>query len=81
MKQGGSDQQREKNQLLLEPEIYARCSEMDKVRNVEIKHCCMDYQNSIIDYFGSKQINWYGHVELIAKEGLPKRIFYWMSRV
>jgi hypothetical protein len=34
----------------------------------------MDIKNSVLDYIRYKQLNWYGHVQRIDQERLPKRI-------
>ena len=33
----------------------------------------MNIKNSVLDYIGYKQLNWYGHVQRMDKEMLPRR--------
>ena len=37
----------------------------------------MNIKNSILDYIRYKQLNWYGHVQRVDQEGLPRRILEW----
>ena len=34
----------------------------------------MNIKNSVLDYIRYKQLNWYGHVERMGQERLPRRI-------
>ena len=35
----------------------------------------MSIKNSVFDYIRYKQLNWYGHVQRMEQERLPRRIF------
>ena len=35
------------------------------------------YKNSVLDYIRYKQLNWYGHVQRMDQETLPRRILEW----
>jgi hypothetical protein len=37
----------------------------------------MDIKNSVLDYMKYKQLNWYGHVQRMDQERLPRRILEW----
>jgi hypothetical protein len=37
----------------------------------------MNNKNSALDYIKYKQLNWYGHLERIDKERLPRKILEW----
>ena len=40
----------------------------------------INIKNSVLDYIGYKQLNWYGHVERMDEERLPRKIFEWCPR-
>ena len=37
----------------------------------------MNIKNSVLDYVRYKQLNWYGHVQRMDHERLPRRILEW----
>ena len=37
----------------------------------------MNIKNFVLDYIRYKQLNWYGHVQRIDQERLPRRILVW----
>ena len=37
----------------------------------------MNIKNSVLDYITYKQLNWYGHVQRMDQERLPRRILEW----
>ena len=37
----------------------------------------MNIKNSVLDYIRYKQLNWYGHVQSMDQERLPRRILEW----
>ena len=39
----------------------------------------MDFQKSIINYVYSKQLIWFGHIQRIADEILPKVVLDWLT--
>ena len=40
----------------------------------------MKIKNSVLDYIRYKQLNWYGHVQRMDQEKLPRRILQWYLR-
>ena len=51
----------------------ARSSRLEKIRNKIIREKS-NIRNSVLDYIRYKQLNWYGHVQMMDQESLPKRI-------
>ena len=51
----------------------ARCSRLEKTRNNVIREK-MNIKNSVLDYIKYKQLNWYGHVQRMEQESLPRGI-------
>ena len=51
----------------------ARCSRLEK--NVIGEK--MNIKNSVIGYIRYKQLNWYGHLQRMDQERLPKRNLEW----
>jgi hypothetical protein len=51
----------------------ARISGKDKIRNNIIKQK-INVTRSLLDYIKTKQLQWYGHVQRIEEERLPKRL-------
>ena len=51
----------------------AKFSRLEKIRNNVFREK-MDIKNSVLDYVRYKQLNWYGHVQRIDKERLPRKI-------
>ena len=39
----------------------------------------MNIQNSVLNYIRYKQLNWYGHVQRMDQERLPRRILEWCT--
>ena len=37
----------------------------------------MNIKNSVLDYIKHKQLNWYGYVQRLDQEMLPRRILEW----
>ena len=37
----------------------------------------MNIKNSVLDYIRYKQLTWYGHVQTMNQERLPRRILEW----
>ena len=37
----------------------------------------MSIKNSVLDYIRYKQLNWYGHVQRMCEERLPRKILEW----
>ena len=37
----------------------------------------MNNKNSVLDYIRYKQLNWYGHVQRMDQERLPRRTLEW----
>ena len=37
----------------------------------------MNIKNSVLDYIKYKQLNWYGHVQRMEEERLPRKILEW----
>jgi hypothetical protein len=37
----------------------------------------MSIKNCVLDYIRYKQLNWYGHVQRMVQERLPRRILEW----
>lgn len=55
----------------------ARKSRLDKVPNDEIKRI-MEVDDELINELQRKQLEWYGHVERMSEERLPKLIKNWI---
>ena len=65
--------------MLMEMDFFkgsARCSRLEKNRNNVIREK-MNITNSVLDYIRYKQLNWYGHVQRMDQERLPRRILEW----
>ena len=58
----------------------ARCSILEKIRNNVIREK-MNIKNSVLDYIRYKQLNWYGHVQRMNEEKLPRTILEWYPPV
>ena len=54
----------------------ARCSRLEKIRNNVIREK-MNNKNSVVDYIRYKQLNWYGDVQRMDEERLPRKILEW----
>ena len=65
--------------MLMEMNIWGIGSDVQDYKKVEIMliEKKMDIKNSVLDYIRYKQLNWYGHVQRIDQERLPKRILDW----
>ncbi|XP_044745151.1 uncharacterized protein LOC123307015 [Coccinella septempunctata] len=69
----------ERRLLALEMDFWRRSagkSKMDKVRNETIRNI-MQVERTIIDEIQRRQLIWYGHVERMCDERLPKMILKW----
>ena len=54
----------------------ARCSRLENIRNNVFREK-MNIKNSILDYVRYKQLNWYGHVQRMDDERLPRKMLVW----
>ena len=54
----------------------ARISRKDKIRNAIIKQK-MNVTRSVLDDIKTKQLKWYGHVQRMEEERLPKKVMKW----
>lgn len=55
----------------------ARISRLDRVRNKDIRDK-MGVTETILDHIQTKQLSWYGHVQRMAPERIPRKIFNWI---
>jgi hypothetical protein len=53
----------------------ARITRKDKIRNNIIKK--MNVTKSLLNDIKTKQLQWYGHVQRMEKERLPKEVMKW----
>nr|CAH7762053.1 unnamed protein product [Callosobruchus chinensis] len=71
---------KERNKMLsLEMDFWIRSSrhsKLDHVRNDRIREI-MDVQETILDTIGSKRLTWYGHLERMANNRWPKKVWEW----
>ena len=49
-----------------------RCSRIEKMRNNVIREK-MNIKSTVLDYIRCKQLNWYGRVQRINEERLPRK--------
>ena len=54
----------------------AKCSRLEKNINNAIREK-MSIKNYVLDYIRYKQLNWYGHVQRMDQERLPRIILEW----
>ena len=57
----------------------ARTSRLERIRNETIKEE-MGVQKTIIDCIEEKQLIWYGHVQRMGQDRLPKKTMRWIPR-
>jgi hypothetical protein len=53
-----------------------RISRKDKIRNTIIKQK-MNVTRSLLDNIKTKQLQWYGHVQIMEEGRLPKEVIKW----
>ena len=51
----------------------ARSSRLQKIRNIVIREK-MNINDLVLDFMRYKQLNWYGHVQTMNEERLPRKI-------
>ena len=56
----------------------ARCSRLEEIRNNVIRKK-MNIKNSFLDYRRYKQLNWYGQVQRMYEERLPRKFLEWKT--
>jgi hypothetical protein len=56
--------------------LSARISRKDKIRNTVIKQK-MNVERSLLDDIKTKQLQWYGHVQIMEEGRLPKAVMNW----
>jgi hypothetical protein len=54
----------------------ARLSRKDKIRNTIIKQK-MNVTRSLLDDINTKRLKWYGYVQRMEEESLPKQVMKW----
>ena len=52
---------------------WARYSRLEKIKNNVIREK-VDIKNSVLGYMRYSQLNWYGHVQRMDEERLPRKI-------
>ena len=57
----------------------SRISRKDRIRNVTIRQQ-IGLEETIIKEIEQNQLTWYGHVQRMAEERLPKRALKWMPK-
>ena len=57
----------------------SRISRKDRIRNVTIRQQ-IGLEETIIKEIGQNQLTWYGHVQRMAEERLPKIALKWMPK-
>ena len=54
-----------------------RCSKLDKIRNATIRQK-MNFNETIMQFVGNKQLQWFGHAKRMAEDRLPVRSLEWV---
>ena len=63
----------------MEMDFLRRSARFSRLKNLEtmLIEEKMNIENSVLDYKRHKQLNWYGHVQRMNQERLPRRILKW----
>ncbi|XP_030747138.1 uncharacterized protein LOC115875773 [Sitophilus oryzae] len=71
----------EQRLLALEMDFWRRSgagvSRMERIQNKKIRES-MHIQHTIIDEIERRQLVWYGHVEIMSEDRIPKKVLKWI---
>lgn len=76
------NQQQERKLLATEMDFWrrsARVSRLDHIRNERIREM-MNVETDMVQQIQHKQLQWYGHVERMQDERIPKMVMKWCPR-
>ena len=62
--------------MLVEMNFLRRLARCSRLENIEIM-LKMNIKNLVLDYIKYKQSSWFGHVQRMDEERLPRRVLEW----